>query len=83
MSSSHSERHLGAVPDRPEPDVYGHIDFFDGIKTCRLTVEVDYDRDGCPGADIVIEPSGWVLRHPFDAPRESTEEERAAVGWTW
>jgi hypothetical protein len=22
-------------------------------------------------------------KHPFDAPRESTEEERAAVGWTW
>lgn len=75
--------HLKSVPDRPDPDVYGHIDFFDGVKTRRLTIEVDYARDGRGGVDIVLDPAGWVIRHPFDAPRDSTEDERAAVGWTW
>lgn len=65
------------------PPEDGHIDFFNGIETRRLSIEVDYDRDGCPGADIVLDPNGWVQRHPFSEPRDSTDEERAAVGWTW
>jgi len=79
-----SERHLSGVPGRPVPNVYGQIDFFDGASTHRLTIGVYY---GGPLAsytdDIVIARSGRIMRHPFDHPRDSTEEERAAVGWTW
>lgn len=30
-----------------------------------------------------VEENKRLRSHPFDTPRESTEEERAAVGWTW
>jgi hypothetical protein len=66
---SHSER---------ESEVYGHIDYFDGIKTRHLSIAVEDHA-----ADIVLSHAGYVTKHPFDAPRDSTEEERAAVGWTW
>jgi hypothetical protein len=73
-----SERHLRSAPDLPDPDVYGHIDFFTGLETRRLTIAV------LPGdADVVLDCNGWVVKHPFDSKRVSTEEERAAVGWTW
>ena len=78
-------RHLSAVPDRDDPEVYGWVEFLaDSTKPPqRLTVAVDYG-DGDPGTDVVLSPSGTVLKHPYDyAPRKSTEEERAAVGWTW
>jgi hypothetical protein len=69
-----------SVPDQPEAeaDVYGDIEFFDGIRTHRLSITVED-----PSADVVLSRSGWVVQHPFRSSRESTEEERAAVGWTW
>lgn len=70
--------HLRSVPDRPDPEVYGHIDYWTGIETRRLTIDVEP-----ADADIVLSHNGRVLKHPFDSPRESTEDERAAVGWTW
>lgn len=75
---SMSDRHLHSVPDWPVPDVYGHIDFWDGTKTRRLSIDVEP-----ADTDIVLSRNGWVVKHPFDHPRDSTEEERAAVGWTW
>lgn len=78
QNSAQSERHLGAVPDQPDPDVYGHVDYFNGIETRRLSIDV-----APADTDIVLRQDGWVLTHPFDRPRDSTEEERAAVGWTW
>jgi hypothetical protein len=85
-----AERHLRSVPDRPDPDVYGYVDYFDGQQTHRLTIAV-MDVSGDPAqivrsasADIVLATNGFVLRHPYEAGhRMSTEEERAAVGWTW
>lgn len=75
---------LRAVPDRQDPDVYGHIDLFDGVNTRRLSIAVSYNLEtiGRP-EDVLLSPNGWVLKHPFEACRMSTEEERAAVGWTW
>lgn len=67
-----------AVPDRVEPDVYGHIDYFDGATTHHLSIGIED-----PEADIVLSRSGWMSKHPFDHPRFSTEDERAAAGWTW
>ncbi len=82
---------LHSVPD-PEPiEVYGYIDFHDGLGETgvrRLTIGVCYgitleDLQACP-EDVVLDHTGEVLRHPYGAlPRKSTEEERAAVGWTW
>ena len=76
---------LRAAPE-PEPieDPYGWIEFtVDTTKPpLRLTVGVRYGDDD-PGTDIVLTPNGWVLKHPYAMQRESTEEERAAVGWTW
>lgn len=76
---------LRAVPDRQDPDVYGHIDFFDGVKTHRLSIAEYHggSLDDYPEDIILSRACQRVLRHPYDVPRESTEEERAAVGWTW
>jgi len=71
-------REVDSAQSNSQSDVYGHVDYFDGMRTHRLTIDVQP-----ADADIVLSPNGRVLKHPFDAPRESTEEERAAVGWTW
>lgn len=76
---------LRAVPDREDPDVYGHIEFFDGQTVHNLTIGVYY---GGPTENydeaILLTENGRVIRHPYwSVPRDSTEEERAAVGWTW
>ena len=76
-------RHLTAVPD-PE-DLYGWVPFLANSSKppVKLTIAVQYGKDDDPGTDIVLDPNGWVLRHKYSLPRESTEGERAAVGWTW
>jgi hypothetical protein len=77
-------RHLAAVPDQPVVDPYGTVDFLaDSSKPpLKLTVGVSYYGMD-PGTDIVLDPNGFVSKHPYDVARNSTEEERAAVGWTW
>jgi hypothetical protein len=79
-----SGRTLVSAPPSEEPDdPYGWVEFFNGIEARRLTVGVRYGDDD-PGTDIVLDPNGVLLRHPYDVVRtESTDEERAAVGWTW
>lgn len=75
---------LRAVPDRPEPDVYGHVEFWDGVETHKLSIGVYLGGDPSKYTeDVLLDPHGWVLRHRWDRDRMSTEEERAAVGWTW
>lgn len=77
-------RHLAGVPEREDENPYGSVEFLaDSRKPpLRLTIGVEYGED--PGTDIVLTPGGHVVKHPYDhTPRKSTEEERAAVGWTW
>ena len=79
-----SERHLHAVPGErlTWDDILWRIDFWNGVEVDELSIDVQYGDDD-PGTDVVLDTNGWVLRHKYSNPRESTEEERAAVGWTW
>jgi hypothetical protein len=74
-----------SVPDPPpEADFLGHIDFFDGVRTHNLTIGVAYGDREDETFDVLLDPHGKLVRHPFEGGRTmSTEEERAAVGWTW
>ena len=78
--------HLSVVPDQPADDVYGWVPFLANSSRppLRLTVGVIYGDDD-PGTDIAIDRNGYLVRHPYEQGlrHESTEEERAAVGWTW
>ena len=80
-----TDRKLRAVPDPPPiEDPFGWIEFLaDSSKPpLRLTIGVAYGDD-LPDTDIVLNTRGWVVVHPYGADRRATEEERAAVGWTW
>lgn len=82
MARSDGSGHLEAVPDLPE--LYGRIEFFDGITTHDLTIGVYCGGNlDAYAEDVLLDQKGWVLRHRWDSNRMSTEEERAAVGWTW
>jgi hypothetical protein len=72
---------LHVVPD--PADVYGYVEFMADTRSepVKLSIAVGYGDD--PGTDIVLGPDGWVCAHPYHQGRWSTEEERAAVGWTW
>jgi hypothetical protein len=79
---------LKSVPD-PEPlDAYGHIEVYTGLGVTgmvKLKIGVSYgDPMDDLSYDILLDQNGQVIRHPLEVtPRMSTEEERAAVGWTW
>ena len=77
----------GALSSVPEPEpVYGVIDVWFGTNdTRRCTIGVAHAVESIAllEEDILLDPNGWVGRHPLISGRDSTEEERAAVGWTW
>ena len=86
------ERFPHVVPDPVPQDLYGVVEFFDGVEVHKLTIGVAYcgtalalglQADEDIEYDIVLDPHGWVLKHPYGSGREATEDERAAVGWTW